>query len=66
MAKRKQQYQIRERVSGSFIGALGRVQYEVEAGIVAEGEIDPEVLDVLVASGLAVKAARPAGSEERA
>lgn len=64
MAKRKQRYEIREPARGSFIGALGRVRYEVEAGIVAEGEIDPEVLDVLLASGLAVKAAKPAESEE--
>ena len=50
MAKRKQQqYQIRQPVRGSFIGALGRVRYEVEAGIVDEKGIDPEVLDVLLA-----------------
>jgi hypothetical protein len=64
MARRKQHYEIREPVSGSFIGALGRVRYEVEAGVVAEGDIDPEVLDVLLASGTAVKAAKPAESEE--
>lgn len=64
MAKRRQQYEIREHVGGSFIGATGRVRYEVEAGPVREGEIDPEVLSVLLSSGLAVKAARPAESEE--
>lgn len=66
MAKRKQQFEIRERVSGSFIGALGRLRYEVEAGVVTEGEIDPEVLGVLLATGVAVKAAKPAESEEPA
>jgi hypothetical protein len=66
MAKRKQHYEIREHVSGSFIGATGRVRYEVEAGVVTEGEIDPEVLDVLLATGTAVKAAKPAESEESA
>ena len=64
MAKRRQQFKIREPVSGSFIGATGRVRYEVEAGVVAEGEIDPEVLGVLLATGAAVKAAKPAESEE--
>lgn len=66
MAKRKQQFEVREHVSGSFIGALGRVRYEVEAGIVTDGEIDPEVLGVLLATGKAVKAAKPAESEESA
>jgi hypothetical protein len=64
MAKRRQQYEVREPVSGSFIGAAGRVRYQVEAGIVDAGEIDPEVLGVLLASGAAVKAAKPAESEE--
>lgn len=66
MAKRSQLYEIREPVSGSFVGAQGRVSYEVEAGIVTEGEIDPEVLHCLLASGLAVEAAKPAESEESA
>ncbi len=62
----KQLYEIREPVRGSFVGARGRVRYEVEAGLLTEGEIDPEVLFLLLASGLAVKAAKPAGSEESA
>jgi len=64
MAKRKQHYEILEHVSGSFIGTTGRVRYEAEAGVIAEGEIDPEVLDVLLATGTAVKAAKSAESEE--
>ena len=65
MARRKQQqYQIKQPVRGSFIGALGRVRYEVEAGIVDEKGIDAEVLSVLLATGVAVKAAKPADSEE--
>jgi hypothetical protein len=71
MTKRTQQpteerFEIREHVSGSFIGASGRVRYEVDAGVISRDDIDPEVLAVLLASGLAVKAAKAAESEDSA
>ncbi len=66
MTKRSQLYEILEPVSGSFVGAQGRISYAVTAGVVAEGDINPEVLGCLLASELAVKAAKPAGSKESA
>ena len=69
MAKRAQQYEIREAVRGSFIGALGRVRYDVEAGVrVASATSTPRCSSVLIASGAAarVKAEKPAESEESA
>jgi hypothetical protein len=65
MGRRTQSYEIRQAARGSFIGALGRVRYDVEPGTFSEKDLDPEVLGVLLASGVAVKAARPAESEER-
>ena len=65
MARRTQTYEIRQAARGSFIGELGRVSYDVEPGSLSEKDIDPEVLRVLLESGVAVKAARPAESEER-
>ncbi len=67
MSKRNRQYEVAEAVRGSFGGAHGRVRYEIEAGVVSETDIDPEVLAVLLATGKAVaKAGRPAVSEESA
>jgi hypothetical protein len=63
MAKRAQTYEIRQAARGSFIGAFGRVSYDVGPGTVAEKDIDAEVLAVLLASGVAVKA-KPTESEE--
>ena len=54
MAKRAKQYEIREAVSGSFIGAHGRVRYDVEAGSASERDVDREVLELLIATGYAV------------
>jgi hypothetical protein len=59
MAKRNNtRYRIKEWVSGSFVGAHGRVRYELEAGIVSEKDVDPEVLARLIAAGKAVKASK--------
>ena len=68
MAKRVHKYEVAEAVRGSFIGQLGRVRYDVEPGVVSEADVDPEVLEVLIASGAAarVKAEKPAESEETA
>jgi hypothetical protein len=59
-------YQIKEWVSGSFVGASGRVRYELEAGIVSAKDVDPEVLARLIAAGKAVKASKPAKRKESA
>jgi hypothetical protein len=60
MTKRITKYRIKEWVSGSFVGARGRVRYELEPGIVSEKDVDPEVLARLIAAGKAVKASKPA------
>jgi hypothetical protein len=54
------EYEITEAVRGSFSGEHGRVNYDLEAGIVAEGDIDREVLRRLIGAGLAVRATKRA------
>ena len=54
MSKRAKQYEIREAVRGSFVGAHGRVRYDVEAGSASERDLGPEVLGLLIATGYAV------------
>jgi hypothetical protein len=68
MAKRTKQFEIREAVRGSFVGARGRVRYDLEAGTVSEQDVDPEVLARLMATGAAgpAKVSTPAESEESA
>lgn len=66
MSKRAAQYRIRSYVSGSFVGLLGRIAYELEPGTVSEKDVDPEVLARLIAAGRAVKASKTAESEESA
>jgi hypothetical protein len=53
MAKAKQ-YKLAQPVAGSFIGSRGRVSYSIPAGRVSERDVDPEVLERLVAAGSAV------------
>ena len=60
MTKRQQKYEIREAVRGSFVGASGRVDYDLEAGIVSENDVDPEVLVLLMAAGVAFDPSEPA------
>lgn len=71
MAKRTKQYEIREAVRGSFVGARGRIRYDLEAGTVSEKDVDPQVLARLVAACVAfdptsepVQALVPAPAEE--
>jgi len=60
---RAKQYQIKDAVRGSFVGAHGRVSYDIPAGRVSERDVAPEVLAVLLASGVAVPASRSSDSE---
>lgn len=67
MTRPPKQIEITTAVRGSFVGAHGRVSYELEAGAAFEKDIDPEVLDRLLASGVAARRApKPAQSEESA
>jgi len=66
MGKRATKYRITERVSGSFVGAHGRVRYALEPGTVTDQDVDPEVLARLIAAGKAVKASKPAKRKELA
>jgi hypothetical protein len=66
MSKSLAKYEIKEWVSGSFVGASGRLRYELEAGIVSEKDLDPEVLARLIAAGKAVRASKPTASKESA
>ena len=63
---RAKHFQIKEAVRGSFVGARGRVEYDLSAGRVSERNVDPEVLARLVRSGVAVPAPKPDASEESA
>ena len=53
MSKRIKKFEIKEAVRGSFVGAQGRVDYDLEAGTVSENDVDPEVLARLLAAGSA-------------
>jgi hypothetical protein len=66
MSKRTQQYEIKEAVRGSFVGAHGRIDYDLEAGTVSENDVDPEVLTRLIAAGHVGKPSKPVESEESA
>lgn len=66
MTKRQQKYEIREAVRGSFVGAHGRIDYDLEAGTVSEKDVDPEVLARLIAAGSVGKPSKPAESEDSA
>lgn len=59
MSKRNKKFEIREAVRGSFVGAQGRVDYDLEAGTVSEKDVDPEVLALLLAAGSAFDPSEP-------
>lgn len=60
MSKRQRHayYRITAPASGSFVGSAGRVTYAVEPGVVRDDALDPQVLRVLIGSGVAVKATK--------
>ena len=64
MTKRQQKYEIKEAVRGSFVGAQGRVDYDLEAGTVSEKDVDPEVLALLLAAGSAFDPSASAQTDE--
>lgn len=51
---RAHQYKIAHPVAGSFVGSRGRISYSLPAGRVSARDVDPEVLERLVAAGSAV------------
>lgn len=66
MSKRQRHvnYRITRPASGSFVGSAGRVTYAVEPGVVRDDALDPQVLRILLASGVAVKATKPSEEAE--
>ena len=82
MRRRAKQYEITEAVRGSFVGAAGRIHYDVQPGPASAKDVAPEALALLLRAGFAVdadapmteaesdsapdEAPEPAGSEERA
>lgn len=66
MSKQAQKYEIREAVRGSFVGAQGRIDYDLEAGTVSEKNVDPEVLARLIAAGVAFEPWASAQTDEPA
>jgi hypothetical protein len=63
MTKPAKKYRITEAVRGSFVGAGGRVRYDVEPGLASEKDLDPEVLATLLAAGYAVDPDAPLPSD---
>lgn len=60
MGKATKTYEICEPVSGSFVTSAGeRLTYELDAGIVAESDVHPEVLKRLIRTGAAVTPTTP-------
>ena len=57
-------YEIKEAVNGSFVGASGRIDYNLEAGTVSENDVDPEVLARLLVAGIAFDPSASAQTDE--